>query len=49
MPVCTDDLDKAIAEVSGTFDGVEAISAEEREGIENYDQRRDILAVLPTG
>ena len=46
---CMYDLDKAIAEVSGTFDGVEAISAEEREGIENYNQRRDILAVLPTG
>ena len=49
MPVCTEDLDKAIAEVTGTFDGVEEIRAELREGIVNYIQRRDILAVLPTG
>ena len=49
-------VDKAIADVTGTFDGVEEISAELREGIVNYIQRtlherRDImiLAVLPTG
>ena len=36
MPVCTEDLDKAIVEVTGTFDGVEEISAELREGIVNY-------------
>ena len=34
------DLDKAIAEVIGTFDGVEEISAEQREGIVNYIQRK---------
>ena len=33
MAVRTKDLDKAIAEVIGTFDGVEEISAEQREGI----------------
>ena len=49
MPVCTEDLDKATPEVSGTVDGVEEISAEPREGIVNYNQKRDILAVLPTG
>ena len=36
MPVCTEDLDKAIAKVIGTFDGVEEISAELRESIVNY-------------
>ena len=30
-------------------DGVEEISAEQREGIVNYIQRKDILTVLPTG
>ena len=49
MPVCTDDLDKVIAEVTRKFDGVEEISAELRENVVNYIQRRDILAVLPTG
>ena len=49
MPICAEDLDKAMAEVSETFDGVEEISAELRESIVNYIQRRDILAVLPTG
>ena len=38
-------LDKAIAQVIGTFDGVEEISV----GIVNYIQRKDILAVLLTG
>ena len=36
MPVWTDDLDKAIAKVIGTFDGVEEISMELWEGIVNY-------------
>ena len=36
MDVRTEDLDKAIAEVIGTFDGVEEISAEQREGIVNH-------------
>ena len=57
-PVCvrTEDLDKAgahlldkvIAEVIGTFDGVEEISVELRESIVNEIQGKDILAVLPT-
>ena len=49
MAVRTEDLDKAISEVIGTFDGVEEISSEQREGIVNHIQRKDILAVLPTG
>ena len=49
MAVRTEDLSKAIAEVIGTFDGVSEISAQQREGIANYVQRKDILAVLPTG
>ena len=36
IPVCNEDLDKVIAEVTGTFDGVEEIRAELREGIVNY-------------
>ena len=48
MPSRTEDLDKAIAEVTGTFDGVEEIITGLREGIVNYMQRKDILAVLPT-
>ena len=42
MPVRTKDLDKAIAEVIGTFEGVEEIIALRREGIVNYIQRKDI-------
>ena len=49
MPVYKEDLDKAIAKVSGTVYGVEEISVELREGIVNYIQKRDILAVLLTG
>ena len=45
MPVPTKDLDKAIAKVTGTFEGVEEIIALLREGI----VRKNILAVLPTG
>ena len=41
-------MDKAKAEVIGTFDGVEEISAELREGIVNYIQRKVILVVLLT-
>ena len=57
-PVCvrTEDLDKAGAHLSdkakakviGTFDGVEEISTELREGIVNYIQRKVILVVLLT-
>ena len=49
MPVRTKDLDKVIAEVIATFEGVEEIIALLREGIVNYIQRKDMLAVLPTG
>ena len=44
MPVRTKDLDKAIAEVIGTFEGVEEIVALLR----LYSKERLILAVLPT-
>ena len=47
--VRTEDIDKATAEVTGSFDGVEVVSAQQKEGIVNYIQRKDILAVLPTG
>ena len=40
---------RAIAKVIRTFDGVEGISAEQKEGIVNYIQRKDILAALRTG
>ena len=40
---------RAIAIVIRTFDGVEGISAEQKEGIVNYIQRKDKLAVLRTG
>ena len=49
MALRTRDLNKVIAEVIGTFDGVSSLSVEQREGIANYVQRKDILAVLPTG
>ena len=48
MPVCTEDLDKAIVEVTGTFDGVEEISAELREGIVNYTVK-PVLSGHPRG
>ena len=44
-----EDKDKATAEVTGSFNGVEVVSAQQKEGIVNYIQRKDILAVLPTG
>ena len=49
MPIRMDDLDKAIAKVIVTCNCEEEISAELREIIVNYVQRKDILAVLPTG
>ena len=49
MDVQTEDLNKAISEVVERFDGVEEISVEQREGIENFIQRTEVLAVLPTG
>ena len=42
MAVRTEDYNKTVAEVIGTFDGVEEISVEQREGIVNYIQRKDI-------
>ena len=44
MPVRTKDLDKAIAEVIGTFEGVEEIVALLR----LHSKERLLLAVLPT-
>ena len=46
--VRTEDTDKATSEVTGSFDGVEEASEQQKEGIVNYIQRKDILAVLPT-
>ena len=43
------DLKQAIAKVLETFDGVENLSAEQRDGIANFIRRHDVLAVLPTG
>ena len=40
---------KALAEVLKTFDGVEELSAEQRDGIFNFIPPKDVLAVLPTG
>ena len=48
MPVCTEYLDKAIVEVTGTFDVVEEISAELREGIVNYTVK-PVLSGHPRG
>ena len=42
------DLEKAIAKVFETFEGVENLSAEQRDGIANFIRRHDVLAVLPT-
>ena len=44
MAVRIEDIDKAIAEVIGSFDGVEEVTAQQREGIVNYIQRKDILS-----
>ena len=49
MPVRTKDLDKAIAEVIGIFEGVEEIIALLREGIVNYLQRKDIGGLADPG
>ena len=45
----TEDIDKATAEVTGSFVGVEEVSVQQKEGIVNYVQRKDILVVFPTG
>ena len=41
------DLDKAITKVLETVDGVENLSAEQRDGIVNFISGKDVLAVLP--
>ena len=43
------DLEKAIVKVLETFDGVENLSAKQRDGNVNFICRHDVLAVLPTG
>ena len=42
-------MEKAIAKVLETFDSVENLSAEQRDGIVNFVRRHDVLTVLPTG
>ena len=42
------DLEKAITKVLETFDGVENLTAEQRDGIANVIRGNDVLAVLPT-
>ena len=46
--VSDQDLEKALAKVLETFDGVENLSAEQRDGIASLIRRHDVLAVLPT-
>ena len=46
--VSDQDLETAIAKVLETFDGVENLSAEQRDGIANFIRSNDVLAVLPT-
>ena len=47
--VSDQDLEKALAKVLETFDGVENSSVERRDGIVNFVRRLDVLVVLPTG
>ena len=47
--VSDQDLETAITKVLETFDGVENLSAEQRDGIANFIHSNDVLAVLPTG
>ena len=47
--VTDQDLENAIAKDLETSDGVENLSAEQRDGIANFICRHDVLAVLPTG
>ena len=42
-------FEKALAEVLKTFDGVEELSTEQRDGIFNFFRSTDVLVVLPTG
>ena len=47
--VCDQDLETAITKVLETFDGVENLSAEQRDGIANFIRNNNVLAVFPTG
>ena len=47
--VSDQDLEKALAKVLETCDGVENLSAEQRDRIANFIRRHDVLAVSPTG
>ena len=47
--VSNQDLEKALAKVLETFDGVENLNAKRRDGIANFIRRHDVLAVLPMG
>ena len=47
--VSDQDMEKALAKVLERFDGVENLSAEQRDGIASLIRRHDVLAVLPTG
>ena len=49
IAVRIEDTDKAIGEVTESFDGVEEVTAQQRGGIVNYIQRKDILSFLTTG
>ena len=49
MAVRIEDIDKAIAEVTEWFVGVQEVTAQQRGGIVNYIQRKDILSFLPAG
>ena len=43
------DLDQAIRKVLETLDGVENVSAEQKDGIVNFIRSDDVLAVVPKG
>ena len=47
--VSDQDLEKALAKVLETFDDVENLSVEQRDGIANFIRCHDVLAVLPKG
>ena len=47
--VSDQDLETATTKVLETFDGVENLSAEQRDGIANFIRSNDVLAVLLTG
>jgi len=46
--VTDQDLDKAITKALKTFDGVDTLSAKQRDGIANFIPSEDVSAVLPT-